>query len=669
MATGDSDLAERSGRLVDSQLGFDPRVASFYLVVGALLLVLAGGLAYRQLIQGEIYQSRERQQNQRRILLPGPRGDIYDRNGIPLVRNRARFAAALLLDELQPEITHEFRRIRANYRETGDKDLPTYADLEAIARASVVGRYLRQVDSIVGRDEPLNNAALTRHFQRQLHLPYVLVDDLTPEEFAKAVENLPPSSPVQVYASYVRAYPFGSAAAHVLGYVGADDIIDAEDFPGGDLTTFKMKGAVGRDGLEKSFDAQLQGEAGGRISRVNPDGYEVNPPLQKLLPRQGKSLTTSLDIGLQLAAEQALGDQTGAAVALDVRTGEVLAMASKPDYDLNSFSPRLSQATVDDIQKRGAWYNLAIAGLYPPGSTFKTVVSVAGLRSGRIDPEKFTVDCEGTMQIGNRVFGCDNGRGHHGELTLVPAIAESCDIYFWTAGLAIGPERIAAEARRFGLDRPTGIELPGEIKAMIVPDAAWKRKNRDEAWTDGDTANFAIGQGFLRVTPLQMACWAASLARGEATTVPTLVHDPNRPEQHTEPLGLTPAQRAALIAGMVACTDTTYPDDTASLLSTVAAFRIPGVRIAGKTGTAQVTALHTDVAWFICFAPADDPKIAVAATVQGDVGHEDFGGALHCAPVADAILQAYFRKHPAAGSGPAPAAVTTGSPAAGRTAG
>jgi penicillin-binding protein 2 len=250
-------------------------------------------------------------------------------------------------------------------------------------------------------------------------------------------------------------------------------------------------------------------------------------------------------------------------------------------------------------------------------------------------------------------------------------VAESCDIYFWTAGLAIGPERIAAEARRLGLDRPTGIELPGESHAMLVPDIAWKRQNRGEPWTDGDTANLAIGQGFLRFTPLQMACWAASLARGETTTVPTLLHDPNRPEQHTEPLGLTPEQRSALVKGMVACTDTTYPDDTAKLLTTVAAYRIPGVQIAGKTGTATVTALHTDIAWFICFAPADDPRIAVAVAVQGDVGNQDFGGAFHSAPVADAILQAYFRKNPV----PAPAASlrpesrasarTAGSPAAG----
>jgi penicillin-binding protein 2 len=666
MAANESDLADRSGRLMEEHRGYDPRIVFFYFLIGALLLILGSGLAYRQLFRTGLYTERERQQNQRRLLEPGPRGNIYDRNGLVLVGNRPRFAVMLDLDGLQQEFRREFIQIRKNYRATGDRDLPTNTQMEQIARVSVVQQYLDQVDAILHRQDQVDVAALKRHFDRQLLLPYLLIPDLSLDDFARLTEHLPVRSPLQIYATSTRTYPNGSVAAHVLGYVGVDEDVDAEDFPGDDLTTFKMKGSIGRDGLEKRYDAQLQGVAGGSIFRVDPSGFKVNPPLETRLPVQGKGLITSLDLDLQKAAEQALGDQTGAAVALDVHTGEVLVMASKPDYDLNNFSPRLTQDTVADIEKRGAWSNLAIAGLFPPGSTFKTIVSVAGLRSGRIDPDKILVDCVGEMRIGNRIFHCDNGRGHHGELTLTPAVAESCDTYFWTAGLAIGPDLIAAEARRIGLDRPTGIELPGESHAMIVPDPAWKRKNRNEPWTDGDTANLSIGQGDLRFTPLQMACWAASLARDETTTVPTLLHDPNRPAQHSEPLGLTPAQREDLVKGMVAATDTTYPSDTASLLSTIAAYRIPGVQIAGKTGTATVTALHTDIAWFICFAPAYDPQIAVAVAVQGDVGHQDFGGAFHSAPIADMILQAYFRKHPVAA--PA-AALRPGSPASGQIAG
>lgn len=663
-----------SGRLVEEHSGYDPRVLSFHVVIAGLLLVLASALAYRQLFQSDVYHQRERKQSERRILLPGPRGNIYDRDGRLLVGNLPRYAIAVYLDEIEPEIRREFLLIRRNYRAAGDRDVPSAEEMQQIARTTVVQRYLDQVNAILGRNDRIDSRDLQLHFARQLLLPYTLIPDLTPDDFARLLERLPVQSPLQVYATSMRHYPYGSAASHVLGYVAADKELEAEDMPGSDLTTFKLKGSVGKDGLEKSFDSQLQGVAGGEIYQVDPAGYEVRPPLGFRRPKQGRSLTTSLDIDLQLAAEQALGDQTGAAVALDVRTGEVLVMASKPDYDLNLFSPRVTSATVADLNQRKAWYDLATDGLFAPGSTFKTIMSVAGMRSGLIDPNKVLVDCEGEMRIGNREFGCDNGRSHHGELTLTPAVAESCDIYFYTVGLDIGPNRIAAEARLVGLDRPTGIELP-ETTRMIVPDPAWKRKHRDQPWTPGDTANVSIGQGDLRVTPLQMACWTASLARGETTTVPTLVHDPNRPEQHTPSLGLTPSQREALIKGMVACTDETYPSDTAYFLTKLAP--LPGgIRMAGKTGTATVTAQHTDIAWFICFAPVEDPRIAVAVAVQGPPGQDDFGGALHSAPIAASILQAYFRKHPpdpapgsAAGSASAGRILKPGSRAFGKTAG
>jgi penicillin-binding protein 2 len=667
MASVKTDFDDHSGRLMEEHRAYDPRIVFFYFLIGALLLILGGGLAYRQLFRSGFYQEREHQQNRRRLVEPGPRGNIYDRNGLVLVGNRPRFAVMLDLDGLQQEFRREFIQIRKNYRATGDRDLPTSAQMEQIARVSVVQQYLDQVDAILHRQDQVDVPALKRQFDRQLLLPYLLIADLSLDDFARLTEHLPVRSPLQIYATSTRAYPNGSVAAHVLGYVGVDEDVDAQDIPGDDLPTTKMKGFIGRDGLEKRFDAQLQGQSGGSIFQVDPSGFKVNAPLETRMPLQGKGLITSLDLDLQKATEQALGDQTGAAVVLDVHTGEVLVMASKPDYDLNDFSPRLTQATVADIEKRGAWPNLAISGLFAPGSTFKTVVTVAGLRSGLLDPDKILVDCEGEMRIGNRTFHCDNGAGHHGELSLTPAIAESCDIYFYTAGLLIGPDRIAAEARRVGLDRPTGIELPGESHAMIVPDPAWLRKKRDEAWTDGATANLAIGQGDLRFTPLQMACWAASLARGETTTVPTLLHDPNRPTQHTEPLGLTPAQREALIKGMIACTDQTYPHDTAYVMTSMPSLRIPNVRVAAKTGTAQVTAQRTDIAWFICFAPADDPQIALAVTLQGDFGNTDYASTLHSVPLADVILQAYFRKHPVAAPA-ATAALTPGSPASGQIA-
>ena len=248
------------------------------------------------------------------------------------------------------------------------------------------------------------------------------------------------------------------------------------------------------------------------------------------------------------------------------------------------------------------------------------------------------------MMIGNHRFTCENGNAHHGELKLADAITVSCDIYFYTVGLRTTVDTIAREARRFHLDRPTGIELPGETHRMLIPDPAWKQKARGEPWSLGDTANMSIGQGFVGETPLSMCCFAASFARDETWTQPTLLHDPSRPTQHTERTGLTASQRAAIVKGMLGCTSD--PEGTARYLS-LPALRVPGVDVAGKTGTAQITRPwgKIDEAWFICFAPIDHPQIALAIAVDGPPG-ESFGGGPAASPIASAILKKYFAKRP-----------------------
>jgi penicillin-binding protein 2 len=633
---------ERSGSLVDSKVGFDPRIVVFYGLVALMLMVLLCGLGYQQLYKGAIHHEEERQQNERRVIVPGPRGNIFDRNGKLLVGNRPRFAVVLYLDELRLEFRKEYVRIRNNYRQSGDQDLPTSGQLERLAHVSVVQRYMDQVNEFLGRTETVDGGGLQRHLEHQLLLPYTLVDDLKPEEFARLIEHLPVNSPLQVYTSNTRYYPYNDAAAHTLGYVGTNDGADDEEFPGEGLTTLTMKGSIGRDGLEKQFDATLQGQAGYTILRVDPSGYKVNPPIESRVPVQGSSLTTSIDIDIQQAAEDAIGDETGAAVAMDVKTGEVLAMASRPGYDLNLFSPHLTSASAKVIEDNKAWTNSALNGVYAPGSTFKILVSTAALLNGAITPDDEPADCEGYIMVGNRRFGCENGQAHHGELKLPEAITVSCDIYFYTVGLKTGVDAIATEARRFHLDRPTGIELPGETHRMLIPDPAWKQKARDEVWSLGDTANMAIGQGFVGETPLIMACFASSFARDEVWTQPTLLHDPKRPTQHTERTGLTSYQRAAILKGMLGVT--TDPGGTAHFLN-LPAYRIPGVDVAGKTGTAQITRPQgkVDEAWFICFAPIENPEIAVAIAVDGPVG-ESFGGGLQASPIASAILKKYFEK-------------------------
>jgi penicillin-binding protein 2 len=295
--------------------------------------------------------------------------------------------------------------------------------------------------------------------------------------------------------------------------------------------------------------------------------------------------------------------------------------------------------------------------VYPPGSTFKLVTAIAGLRSGLISPDSFTADCDGIVRIGNRNFYCDKtsaGYARHGIIALREAIAQSCDIFFYTVGLKIGPEAMAAEARRFHLDQPTGIDLPYEVRRMLIPDPAWKKRVRDEAWFAGDTANMAIGQGDVGVTPMDMACFVASLARGETTTRPTLLHDPHRARQHTEPIGLTPAQFAAIVDGMEGCTI----NGTAKIFATPT-YGIPGLRIAGKTGTAQTTrdGNKINIAWFVCFAPVENPQIAIAVAIEGDTPGESFAGGHYAAPVAQAVLKAWFEKsqRPAASPGSAAA--------------
>ncbi len=638
--------AQKTG-LVQSHKGYNPRIIFFYFAITLALMVLVGGLGYRQLLRSDLYQEKEKNQSQRRILIPGPRGNLYDRDGRLLVGNRPRFAAVIYLDELRPEFRREYINVRKTYREIGDADLPNVAQMSILARHAVVTRYLNRINAALGRHEEVDAKALDKHFLSQPQIPYTLIADLHPEEYARLLEQLPVNSPLQVYTSSTRYYPYGPAAAHALGYVSSTNEIDlAKDFPGADLMTFQMKGSGGRNGLEAQFDDELQGEAGGSIYRVDPAGVRVES-LEKRRPVQGKNLATSLDIDLQLAAEKQmkLYEMAGAAVAMDVNTGEVLVMASLPSYDLNDFSPHLSTTVAHDINERGAWLNRATQGLYPPGSTFKIITSIAALRAGVVEPDEPIINCNGVFYRYSHRFVCYNGRGHHGDVLMPTAIAQSCDIYFYEAGWRTTPEVLAAEARRFGLGSPTGIELPHESTSSLVPDPAWKMERRGLRWMPGDTANYAIGQGDLLVTPLQMAAFAASVARGQTRTTPYVLHDPERPTQRTESIGLSAKGYAAVLEGME---EVTVSGTAKTAFTTIPIQRIPGLRVAGKTGTAQKRTAEGTInfAWFICFAPIERPQVAIAVMIEGDTPGEETGGGSFSAPVAHDILKAWAEKHP-----------------------
>ncbi len=627
-------------KLIESHSARNPRLLLFHGLVVLLAVFLTSGLAWRQLFHRGLYSERERLQNQRRVIVPGPRGNIYDREGRVLVGNRPRFSVVLNLADLRGELRTEFVKVMRNYREFEKGERPTPDQLERLARASVAQRYLDQINAILGRAEKVRTRDLDRHFSQTLLLPYILLDDLAPEEYARLIERLPVTSPLQVYTSSTRFYPNNSAAAHTLGFVGINDDPVVEDFPGEDLLTFKMKGSLGRAGLEKKFDEHLQGETGGAIYRVDPAGYKVDLPIEKRLPVQGHNLTTSLDIDLQLAAEKAMEGRVGAAVALDVRTGEVLVLASKPDYDLNTFVPRLSHDEALQIEETGGWLNRAIQGVYPAGSTFKIITAIAGLRSGAIDRDHSSTICPGFIMVGSRRFPCNAHYGH-GERNLVGAIRDSCNVFFYKYGIETGGDLMAAEARRFGYDKPTGIELPAETHRMLVADPAWKQKTLNEKWFPGDSANMAIGQGFLDVTPLQVVCFVASFARGETETKPTILHVADRPAQHSAPIGLDPADYAAILNGM----QQGYQIGTGRLA------RIDGLSAATKTGTAQKRTPQgtIELAWMIAFAPVENPQIAIAVCLESQEPDASFGGGVYSSPIVKAILEAWKNKqdHPA----------------------
>lgn len=626
-------------RLIERRTHKNPRLLVFYGIVIALVLTLTSGLAYRQLLNNVLYAERERMQNLRRIVSPGPRGNIFDRDGRVLVGNRPRFSVVLDLAELRGEFRAAYKTISRNYANMPKAERPNEDQISRIARTSVAQKYLNQVNTILRRHEQVNSDELNRHFAQTLLLPYVLLDDVAAEEYARLLERLPVDSPLQVYTFSSRHYPFGSLAAHTLGYVGVDNDPEVADFPGEDLRTFKLKGSVGRAGLELVFDTQLEGEPGGAIYRVDPAGYKIDLPIEKRMPIQGKNIATSIDADLQQAAENAMKDgegnpRMGSAVALDVRTGEVLVLASKPDYDPLTRVPNLPAGA--DVGKSGVWLNRAIQGRYPPGSTFKIINAIAGLRAGTIEPDTSRLVCPGFIMVGNRRFPCAHG-AVHGDVDLIKAISKSCNVFFIKYGLDTTPEFLSAEAKRFGFNTPTGIELPGEFKTPRVADPEWRRENwrsanlPDGIWRGGDTANIAIGQGDTLITPLQAACMVASFARGETETKPTLLHDPKRAPLRGEPIGLPPAAYNAILEGMKQC----YQIGTGKLA------RVDELSGAAKSGTAQKGRI--EVAWLVCFAPVENPQIAIAVALEGEED-KDFGGGAFAGPVAHAILTAWKEK-------------------------
>lgn len=618
----------------------DRRILFFQCVALTLFVILAVGLGVRQLIlQGE-YREREERQNLRRIVQPAPRGQIVDRNGEILVGNRPRFSAVVYLRELRREFSAEYSSRLNALREAHraqHPDEPFRFDWEALqweSRQAVLQRYLDEINHLLEREDTLSVRDIQRHFWHRLLMPFPLITDLSHREYARLIEQLPLHSPIEIYTDTARHYPYGQAAAHVLGYVVSNPDIPETTLPGETLRTFSYRNEIGRTGLERAFEDTLQGRSGGEIWIVDRFQYQFES-VHEQDAVQGDDLQTSLDIHVQLAAEKALENKTGAVVAIDVRSGEILALASSPSYDLNDLSPHIPQSVFDDINERGAWLNRATQGLYPPGSTFKLITAIAALRAGVVSPDQ-ELFCGSHFRVGNRLFPEHSGT-QFGYIDLPTAIERSSNVYMYQVGLETGIDRISEEARRFGLDQPSGVEIPFETSRMVIPDREWSQQARGFGWRPGDTANVSIGQGDLLLTPLQMAAFTASLARGETRTDVTILKRPdNQPIDHGgEKISLPQEYLDAIIDGMARATG---PRGTARLAAPT------DIPTAGKTGTAQVSVRgeRMTLAWLIAFAPVEAPEIAICVMIEGTDARDNFAGGRTAAPIARQVLEAYF---------------------------
>ena len=564
------------------------------LVVFLLALGLLGAFLYRiQVANSGQYEVDLAKQSIRRVRLPGVRGCMFDRNGQVLADNRPAHGVALYLEELrQPGST----------KKTIDHVEKVIAELSAIVRLP----------------PEINREAIQTHIRRRLPLPLLVWKELSDEALSRLVESGLSIPGVDIYTQPVRKYPRGALACHAIGYVGRADPATAEEAE--ESYHYYLPEMAGRAGLEKSMDHLLRGEAGGRLLRVDVSGYRRND-VGVRSPRRGSDLMLSIDAGIQLAAENILSNTVGSIVVLDPNNGDVIALVSSPGYDLNQFVPGISTENWRALNENPdtPLLNRAVAGTYPPGSTFKMITALAGLVNGKARAEEVH-NCPGYFKLGSATFRCWQRSGH-GPVNLEQAIEGSCNVYFFHVGLQSGIEAIDHMAQAFGLGSRTGIELDAEQKGL-VPNPAWKQRVFEDGWRDGDTCNVSIGQGALLVTPLQMAVVTAALANHGTVYQPRLVIA-SRPESSDAFNAIPPVVVNTMNwdRKYIDLVRLGMKDVIMSPTGSGRTARIPGVVIAGKTGTAEFGRKDEKRrhAWMVAFAPYDQPKYAIAILIDEGV--------------------------------------------------
>ena len=608
---------------------FDQRLRVLGVGMIAVFALFLVRLFQLQVVEGEQHLQNSLRNSIRTIRLAAPRGEILDREGRVLATTRPAFDLDVVPSELH--------------------DASRTLDVLSVLLGAAPERLRGELGDPRGR----------ARFQ-----PVRLADDLGWESLARVESHRYALAGVLTEVRPRRTYPNGPLAAHLLGTIGEvrQEQLDNDN---GRLAGYRAGDVVGQSGVEALLETQLRGRAGGRNVLVDVAGREVEV-LDRIEPSAGGRAVLALDLDLQRTAEDALSASgtpgepvAGAVVAIDPRNGDVLALVSLPDFDPNAFSG----GGVDPVTWRELMHDparplqdRALAGQYPPGSTWKPIVAAAALQEHVRTPST-TVFCPGYFAFGNRSYRCWRKEGH-GTVDLHRAIMQSCDVYFYRAGLELGIDRLAQYASAFGLGQRTGIGLEGE-KGGVVPSSAWKERRFGAEWLPGETVSASIGQGYDLVTPLQLAVAYAAIANGGDVVRPRLVLEIEgptgtriaQPPEIVSHLPVEPEYLARVREGLRAVVET--PGGTGGK------GRVPGLAVAGKTGTAQVVKLeHTeglkgnaipwkyrDHAWFVSYAPADDPQIAVSVLVE----HGGHGGSA-AAPIAQKVLARWLEKH----SPPAP---------------
>ncbi len=589
---------------------FRRRLGFAVALVVALFAMTFVRLWHLQVSEGDEYRSLSEHNRIRLKRVRATRGTILDRHGDVVVDNRPSFDLVLV-----PEDAH---------------DVP--ATIAALTR-------------LLGPEVGDLSATVAAARNRPAFEDVVLVRDLDWERIVKIETHQFEFPGVSVQVGPRRTYPFGEMAAHLLGYVGEVSQQERETRRG-----YHLGDLIGKTGAERYWEDYLRGVDGGQQVEVDSVGRKLRV-LSEVDETPGDSLVLTIDRDLQLAAEQAMEGHDGAVVALDTRTGEILAMVSRPAFDPNVFARgiRLAEwkALVDD--KKRPLNSKSVQGTYPPGSTYKVVMAAAALEEGVITPFT-TIFCGGGIFFGNRTFRCWRPQGH-GSLNVHDALVRSCDVFFYQVGQRLGVDTIAEYSHRFGLGAPTGITLEHE-SAGIIPSTEWKRQRFGEPWYPGETLSISIGQGYVTTTPLQMASVMATIANGGIVYRPQFVKRVESTEgatvleEHPEVVRNVGFKKSTLLQIREALSDVVN-----SKHGTGSNARLPGIEVGGKTGTAQASRAggdkatqkgwsreKRDHAWFIAFAPVDNPEIAIAVLAE----HAGQHGGTAAAPIAQKVLAKYF---------------------------